>query len=84
MRPHEFVGQAHKAAVDGGMAEEQRGMNQKEQRAVLDAFNRGESNVLVATSIAEEGLDIAEVDVTSTSQLYPTRPRLIHPTPFLI
>ena len=37
LRPHEYVGQANKAAVasaDGGMTEEQRGMHQKEQRAV--------------------------------------------------
>ena len=39
-------------------------MNQKEQRAILEGFNRGDSNVLVATSIAEEGLDIAEVILT--------------------
>ena len=38
-------------------------MNQKEQTAILKGFNDGETNVLVATSIAEEGLDIVEVDL---------------------
>ena len=30
---------------------------------MVRAFNAGEFNVLVATSIAEEGLDISEVDL---------------------
>ena len=37
------------------------GMNQNEQSVILDSFRRKEFNVLVATSIAEEGLDIPEV-----------------------
>jgi ERCC4-related helicase len=37
------------------------GMNQTEQSAILDSFRKKEFNVLVATSIAEEGLDIPEV-----------------------
>jgi ERCC4-related helicase len=38
-----------------------RGQNQKAQMAAVDRFRRGEVNVLVATCIAEEGLDIGEV-----------------------
>lgn len=38
-----------------------RGQNQKAQMAAVDRFRRGEINVLVATCIAEEGLDIGEV-----------------------
>lgn len=39
------------------------GMKQDEQSNVLDSFRRGEFNILIATSIAEEGLDIPEVDL---------------------
>ena len=37
------------------------GMNQNEQSVILDSFRKKKFNVLVATSIAEEGLDIPEV-----------------------
>ncbi|HEU4482532.1 MAG TPA: helicase-related protein [Nitrososphaeraceae archaeon] len=37
------------------------GMNQNEQSVILESFRKKEFNVLVATSIAEEGLDIPEV-----------------------
>lgn len=40
-----------------------KGMNQKEQQSVLARFKNGEFNVLVATSIGEEGLDIGQVDM---------------------
>ncbi|MFZ0893431.1 MAG: helicase-related protein [Candidatus Nitrosopolaris sp.] len=50
-----FVGQA-KRELDVGMSQE-------EQSAVLESFRNGEFDVLVATSIAEEGLDIPEVDL---------------------
>lgn len=50
-----FVGQA-----DGKRGE---GMKQAQQIATIDRFKRGEFNVLVATSIGEEGLDIGQVDL---------------------
>ncbi|WP_048146523.1 DEAD/DEAH box helicase [Pyrococcus abyssi] len=50
-----FVGQATK--------ENDRGMSQREQKLILDSFARGEFNVLVATSVGEEGLDVPEVDL---------------------
>ena len=50
-----FVGQASKG--------KKKGMTQKEQAAVLDKFRDGTFNVLVATSVAEEGLDIGHVDL---------------------
>jgi Fanconi anemia group M protein len=53
-RPVRFVGQATKGSDEG--------LSQKEQVALIEAFSRGEYNVLVATSVAEEGLDIPEVD----------------------
>ena len=55
VRPARFVGQAtHGADV---------GLSQKEQVALLDRFRRGEVNCLVATSVAEEGLDIPSTDL---------------------
>ena len=49
-----FIGQST------GKGKEQ-GMSQKEQQALLQAFHKGEFNVMVATCIAEEGLDIPQV-----------------------
>jgi len=39
------------------------GMDQNEQSAILQSFRDGEFDVLVAASIAEEGLDIPQVDL---------------------
>ncbi|KAI7834858.1 P-loop containing nucleoside triphosphate hydrolase protein, partial [Kickxella alabastrina] len=40
-----------------------RGQTQKEQLAVLTRFRQGQTNVIVATCVGEEGLDIGEVDL---------------------
>ncbi|CUM64765.1 uncharacterized protein PRCAT00002376001 [Priceomyces carsonii] len=40
-----------------------KGMNQKLQKEIIKKFKNGIFNVLVATSIGEEGLDIGEVDM---------------------
>ncbi|MCK5603929.1 DEAD/DEAH box helicase [Candidatus Pacearchaeota archaeon] len=53
VRPKVFVGQAKKNG---------KGLSQKEQKKIIEEFSSGEVNVLVATSIAEEGLDIPEVN----------------------
>ncbi|MBI2102780.1 DEAD/DEAH box helicase [Candidatus Woesearchaeota archaeon] len=50
---HIFVGQAKRNGL---------GFSQKEQKEILDHFRNGEFNVLIATSVAEEGLDIPKVD----------------------
>ncbi|ODQ79825.1 hypothetical protein BABINDRAFT_161513 [Babjeviella inositovora NRRL Y-12698] len=40
-----------------------KGMSQKMQKELIRKFKAGEYNILVATSIGEEGLDIGEVDM---------------------
>jgi len=53
IKNHIFVGQAKKKGL---------GFSQKQQKEILDRFRVGEFNVLIATSVAEEGLDIPKVD----------------------
>ena len=52
-------------------------MKQDEQTSVLDSFRNGEFNILVATSIAEEGLDIPEVDLVIFYEPIPSDIRFI-------
>ncbi|CAH2035553.1 unnamed protein product [Thlaspi arvense] len=51
----EFIGQSSGKTL--------KGQSQKVQQAVLEKFRSGGFNVIVATSIGEEGLDIMEVDL---------------------
>jgi len=53
IKNHVFVGQAKKNGL---------GFSQKQQKEILEKFSVGEFNVLIATSVAEEGLDIPKVD----------------------
>ncbi len=53
VKNHIFVGQAKKNGL---------GFSQKQQKEILDKFSAGEFNILIATSVAEEGLDIPKVD----------------------
>lgn len=48
-----FIGQAKKKET---------GLSQKEQKKIIDEFKNKEINIIVSTSIGEEGLDIPEVD----------------------
>ena len=57
IRSDNFVGQAIKEHGKGKST----GLKQKEQKEMIEKFKKGDLNVLVATSIAEEGLDIPEV-----------------------
>lgn len=54
-----------KATIFVGQADSKRseGMKQKQQIETIEKFRTGEFNVLVATSIGEEGLDIGQVDL---------------------
>ncbi|MHA1109969.1 MAG: DEAD/DEAH box helicase [Promethearchaeota archaeon] len=55
----------------------EKGMTQKEQIAMLDEFRSGNINTLVATSVAEEGLDIAECDMVIFYDVIPSEIRTI-------
>lgn len=66
---HRFVGQGDKEHSDG--------MTQKEQQETLDAFRAGDFEVLVSTSVAEEGLDVPEVDLVLFYEPVPTAIRSI-------
>src|SRR3989344_582198 len=48
-----FVGQSKKQGT---------GLSQKEQQQIMSEFKEGKVNLIIATSIAEEGLDIPEVN----------------------
>ncbi len=54
-----------------------KGLNQKEQVALLDRFRDGELNVLVATSVGEEGLDVASTDMVIFYEPVPSEIRTI-------
>ncbi|AEH36113.1 DEAD/DEAH box helicase [Halopiger xanaduensis] len=64
-----FVGQGDREGSDG--------MTQTEQQEVLDEFRAGEFEVLVSTSVAEEGLDVPEVDLVLFYEPVPTAIRSI-------
>ncbi|HII38503.1 TPA: DEAD/DEAH box helicase [Candidatus Micrarchaeota archaeon] len=53
------------------------GMKQKQQIGLLDSFRAKEFNVLVATSVAEEGLDVVSVDEVIFFEAVPSEVRLI-------
>ena len=65
-----FVGQATRDAED-------KGMNQKEQAHVLQSFRDGRFPILVASSVAEEGLDVPDVDVVVFFESVPSEIRAI-------
>jgi Fanconi anemia group M protein len=64
-----FVGQATKGR--------DKGLKQREQVALLQKFRNGEFNVLVATSVAEEGLDIPATDLVVFYEPVPSEIRTI-------
>lgn len=68
-RPVRFVGQSSRG--------EDKGLTQKEQRELIEEFRLGVHNVLVATSVAEEGLDIPDVDLVVFFEPIPSEIRTI-------
>ncbi len=69
IRAHKFVGQAKRGS--------ERGMTQKEQVGLLEEFKDGTYNTIIGTSVAEEGLDIAECDVVVFYDVVPSAIRSI-------
>jgi ERCC4-related helicase/ERCC4-type nuclease len=67
--PIRFVGQ--------GSRYKDKGLTQKQQVDILEKFRSGEYNVLVATSVAEEGLDIPSTDLVLFYEPIPSEIRSI-------
>jgi Fanconi anemia group M protein len=67
-----FIGQAKK-----GQGKEQSGLTQKEQQDLIREFTLGNVQVLVSTSIGEEGLDIPEVSAVIFYEPVPSAIRKI-------
>ena len=64
-----FVGQASRSA--------EKGLSQKEQIAAIQQFREGRMQVLVATSVGEEGLDIPATDLVIFYEAVPSEVRSI-------
>jgi Fanconi anemia group M protein len=69
IRPVRFVGQASRG--------EDKGLSQKKQVECIQRFKDGDYNVLVATSVAEEGLDIPQTDLVVFYEPVPSEIRTI-------
>jgi ERCC4-like helicases len=69
VRPIRFVGQ--------GSRYKDKGLTQKQQTEILDQFRAGDYNVLIATSVAEEGLDIPSTDMVLFYEPVPSEIRSI-------
>lgn len=64
-----FIGQARRV--------NEKGMGQKQQIEILDRFREGDINVLVSTSVGEEGLDIPATDLVIFFEAVPSEIRAI-------
>lgn len=69
VNPVRFIGQAGK--------ENDKGLTQKEQIDIIRRFKNDEYNVLIATSVAEEGLDIPSTDLVVFYEPVPSEIRTI-------
>jgi ERCC4-related helicase len=68
-KPARFIGQAMKNG--------DKGLTQKEQSRIINSFKEGQYNVLIATSVAEEGLDIPSTDLVVFYEPIPSEIRAI-------
>lgn len=64
-----FYGQASR---DG-----EKGLSQKKQKEIIKSFKMGEYDVLLSTSVAEEGIDIPAVDLVVLYEPVPSEVRMI-------
>lgn len=69
IRPVRFVGQSSRVADEG--------LSQKKQAEILQKFRDGEYNVLIATSVGEEGIDIPATDMVLFYEPVPSEIRSI-------
>ncbi|OPY45225.1 MAG: ATP-dependent RNA helicase DbpA [Methanosaeta sp. PtaU1.Bin028] len=69
IRAVRFVGQASR--------EDDSGLSQKKQASILEKFRTGEYNVLIATSVGEEGIDIPATDMVLFYEPVPSEIRSI-------
>lgn len=68
-KPVRFIGQAGR--------DNDKGLTQKEQLEIIQRFKNGEYNILIATSVAEEGLDIPSTDLVVFYEPVPSEIRTI-------
>ncbi|HTX60960.1 MAG TPA: DEAD/DEAH box helicase, partial [Methanobacterium sp.] len=64
-----FFGQASR--------EHEKGLTQKEQKEIIKNFRKGHYQVLISTSVAEEGIDIPSVDLVILYEPVPSEIRMI-------
>jgi len=69
IRPVRFVGQSSRVADEG--------LTQKKQTEILTQFREGQYNVLIATSVGEEGIDIPATDMVIFYEPVPSEIRSI-------
>ncbi len=69
IRAVRFIGQSDRLSDPG--------LSQEDQRKIIEDFKAGKYNVLIATSIAEEGLDIPDTDVVIFYEAIPSEIRNI-------
>jgi Fanconi anemia group M protein len=69
LKVSKFIGQASRV--------DDKGMQQKEQVEILNKFRSGEFNVIVSTSVGEEGLDIPATDLVVFYEAVPSEIRAI-------
>jgi len=68
-RPVRFIGQAGRG--------DDKGLTQKQQSSIIEDFKNDTYNVLIATSVAEEGLDIPSTDLVVFYEPIPSEIRSI-------